>query len=545
LREALLSKRVGALLYALSFLLLLLPWASAGQNIFDAHNVDAMRTIDENKFATARAFCAEKPGGEVYIPAGTYTPASPIACRTPTNTRGAGVNQTIIKPTAALASALFVPSGAGEGYAFADLTIDMSDAPTVGAIMFTGQLRPVLRNVRIIYPATTGTGTAIFKSNTGETHASDLMIKGAGICVDINGDAGQEDFWSNVACEDPGSFGYRLLRTTVADIGGQYLNHFKVTNPDNRAGAQAFLISSTAANTGQPFFCVQCVGDNMRGGHTYQFNNVVNIFLDGIWSTNGGAIGSNFAAVDFQNVTNGFLRGGYLASMSRDVVLSGTATTIALHHNFFGGTNTNLYVSGATLNNISLVTPIFTATIPASAADMSAIINAANAALSANGWHVGVSGSQGAPQTLSLCDKDVGDAAPCIYQRATAGGGGSFQILNNAFAQIFAVNQSGTVATIGASGQLCEVIGTGSVITPGTVVRKASCQSQTNILVTGALSTDSAVANLGALLPGTWQTGIQYRAEVTAPNIVTVYLCNPTASEITPAATAVHVRVIR
>jgi hypothetical protein len=537
--RAFLSKPVGALVLALNLLLLSTPLDTPGQNIFNPQNVD------DNNLKNLGAVCAGKPGGEVFIHAGTYAPTSPIACATPTFTHGAGVNQTIIRPTAALTSALFAPTGAGEGYGFADLTIDMTAASAVGAISFTGQLRPLLRNVRILYPASAGTGTAIFKSNTGEIHASDLMIKGAGICVDINGDSGQEDFWTNVACEDPGSFGYRLLRTTAADIGGQYLNHFKVTNPHNRVSAQAFLVSSTAANTGQPFFCVQCVGDNMQGGHTYQFNNVVNIFLDGIWSTNGAPISRNFAAVNFHNVTNGFLRGGYQASLSRDVVLSGTDTTIELNNNFFGGLNTNLYVTGATLSNISLITPIFTAATPASAADMSAIVNAPNAAMSANGWHVGVSGSQSAPQTLSICDKDVGDAAPCVYQRTTAGGGGSFQILNNAFAQIFSVNQSGTVATLGSSISLSQTIGTARVSTAGTSVGNGTCQAQSEIAVMGAVTTDTALTNIGAAIPATWQTGIQYLAEVTASNTVTVYLCNPTASEITPAATQLNVRVVR
>jgi hypothetical protein len=59
------------------------------------------------------------------------------------------------------------------------------------------------------------------------------------------------------------------------------------------------------------------------------------------------------------------------------------------------------------------------------------------------------------------------------------------------------------------------------------------------------LTSDSVVANIGAALPATWQTGIVLSAHVTAGNTVTVYLCNPTAGSITPAATQVNVRIVR
>lgn len=85
----------------------------------------------------------------------------------------------------------------------------------------------------------------------------------------------------------------------------------------------------------------------------------------------------------------------------------------------------------------------------------------------------------------------------------------------------------------------------GSVTTAGTAVGSGTCQAQTGITVTGALTTDNVVANIGATLPATWQTGIQLSAHVTAGGTVTVYLCNPSAGSITPAATAVFVRILR
>jgi hypothetical protein len=90
-----------------------------------------------------------------------------------------------------------------------------------------------------------------------------------------------------------------------------------------------------------------------------------------------------------------------------------------------------------------------------------------------------------------------------------------------------------------------QTIGIGNVTTAGTAVTNGTCQAQTNITVTGTAVTDGVTANIGATLPATWQTGIVLSAHPTATNTVTVYLCNPTAGSITPAATQVNVRVIR
>lgn len=94
--------------------------------------------------------------------------------------------------------------------------------------------------------------------------------------------------------------------------------------------------------------------------------------------------------------------------------------------------------------------------------------------------------------------------------------------------------------------QIPQEIGSGNVTTAGTAINTLTCQAQTGITVTGAATTDNVIANIGATLPATWQTGIVLSAHVTATNTVTVYLCNPTATAtITPAATQVNVRVLR
>lgn len=99
--------------------------------------------------------------------------------------------------------------------------------------------------------------------------------------------------------------------------------------------------------------------------------------------------------------------------------------------------------------------------------------------------------------------------------------------------------------TAGNTAPATVTIGTGNVTTAGTAIASGTCQAQTGITVTNAATSDSAAANLAAALPATWQTGIQFRADVTGVNTVTVNLCNPTAGSITPAATQVNVRVLR
>jgi hypothetical protein len=95
------------------------------------------------------------------------------------------------------------------------------------------------------------------------------------------------------------------------------------------------------------------------------------------------------------------------------------------------------------------------------------------------------------------------------------------------------------------SATMTVTIGTGNVTTAGTAVGAGTSQAQTGITVSGALTSDSCTANLGAALPATWQTGIQFRCDVTTAGTVTVNLMNPSAGSITPAATQVNVRVTR
>lgn len=82
--------------------------------------------------------------------------------------------------------------------------------------------------------------------------------------------------------------------------------------------------------------------------------------------------------------------------------------------------------------------------------------------------------------------------------------------------------------------------GTGTTTTNGTAIAAGTCQAQSSITIAAALTSDSAVANINAAIPATWQTGISWRAEVQSAGACVPILCNPTAGSITPAATAIR-----
>lgn len=102
-----------------------------------------------------------------------------------------------------------------------------------------------------------------------------------------------------------------------------------------------------------------------------------------------------------------------------------------------------------------------------------------------------------------------------------------------------------TFSFLGANANVTQTIGSGTVTTAGTVVNAGTSQAQTAITITGALTTDVAICALNASPVATWQTGIQMLPPVVTANTVTVWLSNPTAGSITPAATVVRCTVTR
>ena len=107
--------------------------------------------------------------------------------------------------------------------------------------------------------------------------------------------------------------------------------------------------------------------------------------------------------------------------------------------------------------------------------------------------------------------------------------------------------------TLGVAGAITEngglsvtqTIGSGTVTTAGTAVAAGTSQGQPELTITGAKTTDVAHCSLNAAPVATWRTGIQLLAPVVTSNTVTVWLSNPTARSITPAATTVRCTVTR
>jgi len=293
----------------------------------------------DNKLIGLTTACAM--GGDVYISRDVYRPTNEIPCAAATYLHGAGINQTIIKPTSALSAALFSFTAASEGYKLSDLTIDMTDAPAQGAISLNHPIRPIFENVRIVYPSS-GTGTALSAQNVRELHAREIIITNPGIGIDINGDGGAEHFYDSIVVESPATVGFRIRRTTTSDVGGYYLAAVKVTNPGNRNG-QSFVFTSTVANTALPLFMVNCVGDNARGGDALSITNINLLQLTNNWFTNGAAEGANQASVSLSNVVQATFVNNHFQSNSRDVAVLGTSTSIFFDHNQFNGRAAHLY----------------------------------------------------------------------------------------------------------------------------------------------------------------------------------------------------------
>jgi hypothetical protein len=108
----------------------------------------------------------------------------------------------------------------------------------------------------------------------------------------------------------------------------------------------------------------------------------------------------------------------------------------------------------------------------------------------------------------------------------------------------------GTLTVIGQitenSGlNVTQTVGSGTVMTAGTAIAAGTSQGQTGITITGATTSDVAHCSLNAAPVSSWQTGIHLLPPVVTANTVTVWLSNPTAGSITPAATIIRCTVTR
>jgi len=87
--------------------------------------------------------------------------------------------------------------------------------------------------------------------------------------------------------------------------------------------------------------------------------------------------------------------------------------------------------------------------------------------------------------------------------------------------------------------------GTQQITTNGTAVGAGTCQSQPTASITGLTTSSTLTWSSSVALPATWQTGIQVEFDVSTAGTAKVWLCNPTAGSITPAATVINVKAMQ
>ena len=391
-------------------------------------------TLNGIAYPTISAALSAVPssGGDLYIPAGTYSQSTQIASSNPVWLHGAGINNTIIKPTSALAASLFSFTTNGEGLKISDLTIDMTNVPAQDAIDWNGPQKPIMTNVRILYAAG-ATGKALSIVGVGECHVSNLIIKQAGYGVYINGDGGAEHFFTDVVIESPTTVGFDIERTTVTDVGGWYLLRVKVTNPFAQNGSVGIKVNSTLQNTIVPLLCTDCVADSIQGGPSLLLNNVNEIMLTNPWLTNTAPSGSNFPAASLTNVNQINWFGGHLSSNSRDLTLAGQVGELKLITPRFEGTSTNIYAASlSACPDMTIQSPLFSASTPVSSADAATLVACGNTITptALNGGEVWVSGASGNSKAFRLVNKESGNTAPIKGMEVSALG--DFKIINNA-----------------------------------------------------------------------------------------------------------------
>lgn len=83
----------------------------------------------------------------------------------------------------------------------------------------------------------------------------------------------------------------------------------------------------------------------------------------------------------------------------------------------------------------------------------------------------------------------------------------------------------------------------GRITTNGTAISASTCQAQPTVTFTGMGTATGACMGSLIAAPGTSWPSVSMTCVVSA-NTATIYLCNPTAGSVTPAAAAVNVKAL-
>lgn len=228
---------------------------------------------------TAALAVATSAKGELTVPSGVcMLDPDTITVGANVYVKGAGLDATYLKPRSAGTTFIaWNPASTVSG--IADLTIDASAYPlTTNAILTTDVIGGYLERVKVQY----GVNGLRLGANTKYSHFRNLYINyqtNAAFLSDTN-TTGENYFDDIFIGGGVMPTGFKVTRTTGTDIGGYYMRRVVVSG--NSDMTNAFLFSSTVANTPFIIFMESCVGDQTNGD-ALKLVNAQNINVTNSW----------------------------------------------------------------------------------------------------------------------------------------------------------------------------------------------------------------------------------------------------------------------
>lgn len=239
-------------------------------------------TIDASRYPTLQAAIDTAPDHSVVqIPAGVYSNLSTVMVRKNVSLIGAGIERTFIVPAAGSTGVVikYDPAATISAVEISGFTINLGNAHRATALELNNLGAPKVHNIRVHHGA-----IGLLLNATGSGHFSDLTFENQDLAgIRINGDSGAENHWNDISIvrSQPGVMqaGFELVRTTDADLGGQYLSRVRVNEILGAGGTivNGFRFVSSKPNSQVYLSVNQCVADAMSGGDAWLFQNVSDI----------------------------------------------------------------------------------------------------------------------------------------------------------------------------------------------------------------------------------------------------------------------------
>jgi hypothetical protein len=191
-------------------------------------------------------------------------------------------------------------------------------------------------------------------------------------------------------------------------------------------------------------------------------------------------------------------------------------------------------------NNVSTTPYSFTSVMATSFLNTSgAVPSSGPIAITTVKWVVSTAG-----QELTITDGYGRTLTHAVTSKQDAANGAVY--LNvNLMVQDFQVTglTSGTVYVSTDAVSTATGVSGGQITTHGTAITAGSQQAQTALSIPGVTPSSVVAWSIDGTPGANWETGIEVLPVCTA-GTVTLYLVNPTAASITPAAQVINVRII-